>query len=79
MKLTKGGDWDLLKMAPTYELCLLGIRSHDGKTDHCICVVKEWIFDSNFEKALPLTTDSLNLCASAVYVGVTRGYLLKRR
>jgi hypothetical protein len=79
MQKPKRGLWNMLQDCPKYALCLLGVRSIDGKTDHCICIVKNWIFDSNFEKALPLTTDSLNLCASGVFVDVTRGYLLKYR
>ena len=80
---TKEGNWDMLQDAPKYGLCLLGIKSKDGKTDHCICVVGSWIFDSNFQKALPLTIESLNICASATdrptsYAGITRGYLLKK-
>ena len=29
---------------------------------HCVTVVGEWIFDSHFPFALPLTTDNLNYC-----------------
>jgi hypothetical protein len=79
----KEGTWNMLIDAPKYPFCLLGIKSMDGKTDHCICVVENWIFDSNFEKALPLTIESLNICASSTdrptsYAGITRGYLLKK-
>jgi hypothetical protein len=77
-------NWDTLVDAPKYRLCLLGIESSDGKTDHAICVIGNWIFDSNFEKALPLTKESLDICASSaerksVFVKVTRGYLLRDR
>ena len=80
----KEGDWNMLIDAPKYLLCILGIRSMDGKTDHCICVVNPWIFDSNFTKALPLTNESLDICASSSerktsYAGITRGYLLKEK
>ena len=52
--------------------------------DHAICVVGKWIFDSNFEMALPLTTESLDLCRSsedryAKFVSVKRGYYLQNR
>ena len=77
-------NWDILTEAPKYHLCLLGIQSSDGKMDHAICVVGKWIFDSNFEMALPLTTESLDLCSSsedryAKFVSVKRGYYLQNR
>ena len=77
-------QWDTIRDAPTYRLCLIGIASSDCKTDHAICVVGQWIFDANFEKALPLCRDSLDICASSAardtyYVGTTRGVLLKNR
>ena len=76
--------WDTLRDAGKFMLCLLGIVSSDGKTDHAICIVGNWIFDSNFERALPLTRESLDICASSadrytVFTGVTRGILLRRR
>ena len=74
--------WDVLTEAKNYIMCLLAIQSSDGKMDHAICVVSDWIFDSNFEKALPLTKESLDLCRSsedrkAVFVSVRRGLVLK--
>jgi hypothetical protein len=46
-------------------LYLACIWSNDGKEDHCIAVYGDWIFDSNFPKALRLTKDSLDLCCSS--------------
>ena len=57
-------NWDTLVDAPKYHLCLLGIASSDGKIDHAICVIGNWIFDSNLEHALPLCKESLDLCCS---------------
>ena len=76
--------WDVLVNAPAYRMCVIGIRSTDGKTDHAITIVGNWIFDSNFERALPLTRESLDLCSSSAdrntdFAGVTRGYMLKAR
>ena len=56
--------------------------SSDGETDHAICVVGKWIFNSSFEKALPLNEESLQICSSSKerktsFVGITRGYGLK--
>jgi hypothetical protein len=81
-KMRKG--WDPLLEARNYRLCLLGVQSSDFKTDHAICLVGEWIFDSNFPRALPLTEASLNICCSSAsrettFVRVIRGFLLKDR
>jgi hypothetical protein len=66
-----------------YMLCVCGIQSSDGKTDHAVCIFGNWIFDSNFKKALPLNMESLNLCSSSAdqattFVRVTRGHLLRK-
>jgi hypothetical protein len=65
-----------------YLMCLLGLQSDDHKTDHAISIAGNWIFDSNFEYALPLTQDSLDMCCSSdsrksKFVGVTRVCMLK--
>jgi len=65
-------------------MCLFGVHSSDGKTDHAICIVGNWIFDSNLERALPLTMESLDICSSSAerqckFVGFTRGYILSWR
>jgi hypothetical protein len=76
--------WDTIRDAGQYHLCLLGVASNDGKTDHAICIVGGWIFDSNFERALPFNAESLDICCSSnerhtEYMGVTRGYVLQNR
>jgi hypothetical protein len=76
--------WKPLLSPNDYIMCVLGIRSSDGKTDHAICIAGGWIFDSNFEKALPLSEESLNLCSSSnerttKFVEVTRGVMLTKR
>ena len=43
-------------------MCLLLYTAH--RTDHCITACGKWIFDSNFEFALPLTKASLNYICS---------------
>jgi hypothetical protein len=77
-------EWNLFKDAPKFHLCALGVMSSDGKTDHAIAIVNKWIFDANFERGLPLTVKSLNLCCSSsgrptTFVKVTRGYVLEDR
>jgi hypothetical protein len=75
--------WDPLESSKEYMLCVCGIQSSDGKTDHAVCIVGNWIFDSNFKKALSLNMESLNLCSSSAdcattFVTVTRGHLLRK-
>jgi hypothetical protein len=76
--------WKPLLSPKDYVMCVLGIQSSDGKTDHAICIADGWIFYSNFEKALPLSEESLNLCSSSSeratnFVEVTRGVMLGKR
>ena len=48
----------------------------DGSRSHVICVVNNWILDSNFEKGLVLSLDNLNLCCNkSSYVGICFGYI----
>ena len=51
--------YDILRNQYTYPtMCLL--LDTWQRTDHCIAVCGKWIFDSNFEVALPLTQDCLD-------------------
>jgi hypothetical protein len=73
----------VLLESQNYLMCLLGVQSDDHKTDHAISIACNWIFDSNFEHALPLTQESLDLCCSSdnrksTFVGVTRVCMLKK-
>jgi hypothetical protein len=76
--------WNVLLSPKEYILCVLGIESSDGKTDHAICIADGWIFDSTFKKALVLSAESLDICSSdsdrsTKFSRVTRGHLLKAR
>ena len=63
------------KSHPNNNLDLLGpledgmylarIKGSNGKDDHCVVITQKWIFDSNFEHALPRTRSSFNLCCSS--------------
>ena len=80
----KPQKFNVLTDSQNYLLWLIGLHSSDGKTDHAICIVGKWIFDSNFEKALPLNDESLQICSSSKerktsFIGITRGYGLKAR
>ncbi len=39
-------------------------------TGHCVTVCNKWIFDSNFEQALPLTQNSLNFICEGKFLSV---------
>jgi hypothetical protein len=80
----KRRHWCPLELPKAYLLCICGVQSSDGKTDHAICIVQNWIFDSNFDRALPLTIELLNICCSSCdrktdFVRITRGHLLRAR
>jgi hypothetical protein len=67
-----------------YWLCVLAVKGMDCKEDHVLAIADGWIFDSNFDKALPLNEASLGLCCSedgreTAFARVTRGWLVKRR
>jgi hypothetical protein len=47
-------------------LIMACIRGADGKEDHCICIYNHWIYDSNFDKALTLSREALDVCCSSV-------------
>ena len=40
------------------------LRGSDYKEDHTVSIYQKWIFDGNFETALPLTKASLDECCS---------------
>jgi hypothetical protein len=62
-KLKSGvSKWNIINDSKQYVMCLVGLYSSDSKTDHAVLIAGDWIFDSNFEYALPLCKDSLELC-----------------
>ena len=81
----KKKGWSTLADSTKYSLCLLGVKGEDNKTDHAICIVGQWIFDSNLSKAIPLSKESLDICCSSgdgsvtCFVEATRGFMLKIR
>ena len=56
--------FDLLKVDPKV-LVMARLKGADGMEDHCIAVYNKWIFDSNFQRGLSLTNESLDLCCSS--------------
>ena len=64
-KVKKGlTKWDVLIDSQQYVMCVVGLQSSNHKTDHAVSIAGKWVFDSNFEYALPLTRESLDLCCS---------------
>ena len=57
-------DWKLTDLKVT-DLVAASLRGSDGKVDHAVTFHGNWIFDSNFERALPLNQASLDLCCSS--------------
>ena len=48
-----------------YMLCVLALKSKDGKTDHAVAICNNYLFDTNFANALPLQEKALDYCCSA--------------
>ena len=70
IEITKVGychrrDFDPIEHSEKYMLCILGLKSKDGKTDHAVAICKKYLFDSNFSNALPLNMAALNYCYSS--------------
>src|SRR5687768_11548379 len=64
LKRLKANAWNILKNEEK-SMVVVTLRGSDGEEDHCVTVLGNWIFDSNFPNALPLTKDSLDLCCSS--------------
>lgn len=46
------------------DLVVALLKGSDGKEDPCVTIFGKWIFDSNFDKALPLCQEALDICCS---------------
>jgi hypothetical protein len=58
--------WDIVNDSKHHAMCLVdGLYSSDCITDHAVLIAGNWIFDSNFEFALPLCKESLDLYCSS--------------
>ena len=47
------------------DLLVVSLKGSDRKEDNCITIYGKWVFDSNFEYAMPLTKETLDLCCSS--------------
>jgi hypothetical protein len=54
---------------------LLVLMADDGDTSHAVTTYQEWIFDSGFNRALPLVQKSFDICCGqdCICVGIVRG------
>ena len=62
--ILKTSEWDILNPGKN-QLVVASLKGSDAKEDHCVMVFDNWIFDSNFDFALPLSKESLDLCCSS--------------
>src|SRR5687768_9457157 len=60
----KVSGWNILDVVPN-QLVVASVVGSDGKEEHCVTVYDKCVFDSNFDFALPLSQESLDLCCSA--------------
>ena len=78
--------FDILHEIPTGDLKCLQLLSSDGDDTHSVAVIDNWVFDSNYPYAMPLTRETLNdICGNNIkvnpptYVRVKYGYSFVKR
>ena len=76
--------FDPLQEAQNYAVCVIGLRSADGKGDHAVALAGGMIFDANMTRAMPMTQENLDYCCStdlsqSKFVADTRGWLFRHR
>ena len=56
------------------------LEQKDGSRSHTICVINDWIIDSNFAKGMELSIENLNYCCyKSEYVAISFGYIFSLR
>ena len=60
----KPSSYDILQPVDN-QLAVASLRGSDGKEEHSVTIFDKWVFDSNFDYALPLSKEALDLCCSA--------------
>ena len=60
----KPSSFDILHPVDN-QLAVASLRGSDGKEEHSVTIFDKWVFDSNFEYALPLSREALDLCCSS--------------
>jgi hypothetical protein len=77
----KASSYNILEPVDN-QLVVASLRGSDGKEEHCVTIFDKWVFDSNFEYALPLSREALDLCCSSEethdqFVSVTEARLCR--
>ena len=62
--ILKVSQYDILKSGKN-QLVVALLKGSDGKEDHCVTVFDNWVFDSNFDWALPFSKEALDHCCSS--------------
>ena len=87
--MTKMADKKLTNSARNNNLCLLTLVEYpggiavcrvigaDGSFDHAVAVTENWVFDSRFDFAVPLTKDNLDTICEAKYMKRGFGYYFR--
>ena len=66
-KIKEKGEYDILKNISA-NVTLVQFMDSLGNVNHNISVVGSWIFDSNYERALVLNKESLDMiCAPSIW------------
>ena len=80
IKCNKDGSYkDILQIDQKENfVCWLKLFQKGGSRSHVICVINNWIIDSNFESGLKLSLENLNICCyNSSYVGICSGYIFR--
>ena len=56
--------WDIFKEKED-QLIAVTLEGSDGKCDHAVAICGKWLFDSNFDQAMELSKEALDLCCSS--------------
>ena len=63
IKMKKQVSFDIIRDISD-NVTLVQLMDSADNFDHAVSIVRYWIFESNYKKALPLTLDSLNIICS---------------
>ena len=76
IKYKKMGDYKILEDISA-NVTLVQLMDSLGNVNHAISVVGNWIFDSNYERALILNRESLDMTC-APYVGEEQNFIFEK-
>ena len=58
---------DLFDYREGDQIIMANLRDNDGATNHYVAICDDYIFDSNFVRALPLNEENLRICCGSKY------------